>query len=397
MMTEKTSPVTGITVGKLLRASMLACAAARGIAVDASKSDESLSESLHHAFVACEKAGGEDECVLCDNCGGGSPSGLDWCPFCEPLHESAPALKESLQKPAKAARLQAVEMAEVKAVKPAKAAPKLVKTNAAELKEKPVRANAKAKLALVEARAISPSGQQFTEENLDSAIREIHEQKVRASEGLWELGRKIAHIYDNQLWKLRSAGGKPKFKTVDQFCQEEIGMSPPAAWKLMSVAKEFTASAVKKFGTAKLGLVLQAPDELREAMLEKVEAGIAKAELEKDVVEANKGRPTITTRQGVVKAKPMLEGASKPGPKSKQSSSKGGQITVASILGTQTQVMYCKASMRGEKSTWTKAKTVGDAPCAVIELENAVVQIITLLEHTDGTLKIEIKTRRLED
>jgi hypothetical protein len=166
-------------------------------------------------------------------------------------------------------------------------------------------------------------------------------------------------------------------------------MSPPAAWKLMDVYKNYSADDVLKFGHGKLGLVLQAPEEVRPSLMKDVASGATKRELEAKVQQANAGKETIKTRQGVEKKLPK-EGSAKPGRKPS-----GNTITIANILGDQTVTLYKKESMKGDKKDWIKAKRAADVPCAVTELENGVVQTFTVMDQGDGTWKLRISTKRI--
>jgi len=58
--------------------------------------------------------------------------------------------------------------------------------------------------------------------------------------------------------------------------------------------------------------------------------------------------------------------------------------------------MYAKASMKGPKSGWKRAKRISELPTCHMELENDVVQTFTLVEHGDGTIKLFVDTHREE-
>jgi hypothetical protein len=222
-----------------------------------------------------------------------------------------------------------------------------------------------------------------TEKDLDAAVTRVQVLKAKAAESAWELGVEIKNIYDAQLWKLRDEGGKPRYKNPDAFTNEELGMTPANAWKLMDIAKNFTRGQVHEFGTAKLGLILQAPESARAELLSKAK-GASKTEVEKEVRRANKERKTVKSRKGVERPKP----AAKVGK---------ATITIANVLGSQTVPLWTKASVSaatGDRKSWVKAKKVADVPSASIELENGVVQHFTLTADAEGCLKLRIETRR---
>ena len=202
-------------------------------------------------------------------------------------------------------------------------------------------------------------------------------------------GPSLGDIADRQLWKLRVDGkDKPRFKTIEAFFYEETGFTPTHAWKLIKVAQKFTALDVERFGTGKLGLVLQAPENVQPALLGAVQSGASKAVIEQEVRRANKGLRTYVKKDGT----PAKKRGRKPGPFAK--------ITVANMLGKRTVPLYMAASVKaatGDHKGWDKAKRVRDVPTCTLELVNGVVQVFTVLESVDGTLKLSIDTHRVDE
>ncbi len=239
----------------------------------------------------------------------------------------------------------------------------------------------------------------YTEKDLDKTVEKIHSLKGKAAEDYWYLGAEIKDLLGKQLWKLRTEDGKPKYKTADAFCLAELGMTPQQARKCSATAEAFTVEQTKAFGTKKLGLILEAPEEDRPALQKAVEAGATRRQLEEEVRKKNKGRKTIQ-RKGKEVRKPGAGGvtdkgekAKRPGPKPKS----GKTITVANITGVQTIILYKKGTQIGEdKKQWTRAKRIADQPTASVELENAVVQTYTVTDGPEGFLKLRIETRRID-
>ena len=229
-----------------------------------------------------------------------------------------------------------------------------------------------------------------TEKDLDAAVANVFTLKVKSAMGMWELGRQIASIVDGQLWKLRNGtDGKPRYKTAESFCTEELGMSVTHAWNLAEVSKHYDEQAVAKFGPTKLGLSLQAPPEAQPALRQAVEGGATKKLVASEVKKANVGRKTMKHKTGKKAGQEVARTVHKTDTGKKT-------ITVASILGTQTLRFYKKASVTSgeDKKSWIPAKKAGDVPYCTMELENDVTAHFTVMEHGDGTIKLKVEIKR---
>lgn len=359
----KTNAVTGIIVSYLNRAQMEA--AAKAAVITLAGDDEKASVNLYAHYL--KEVGGDSRKLLeCQDCHGRSPEALEACPYCK----GEPASTDS------------------KAAEGAKADPPKKGKKEATMEKAAAGGSKQTGLVLAEGTSIA----KHSEKELDQAVKKVFELKVQSAMSMWQLGREIAHIRDEQLWKLRNGeDGKPKYKTAEAFVTAELNMSVIHAWNLAKVSLEYEEKAVTKFGPSKLGLVLQAPPEARPAIQAQVESGASKSKIAKAVRTANKGRQTVTdSTTGKTIKNPQASKDAK--------AADGGRktITVANIEGSQTLKMYRKETVKGEdKKAWTPAKRVGDVPFCTMELENDIVQEFTLLDAGDGTLKLKIVTKRI--
>lgn len=372
---QKRNHITGIVVSLLDRGRLEAAAKAAGLSVAPDSSDDQASVNLYAHYL--KNIGGDSAKLLeCSYCFGRSPEHLKECPYCLEIEKTATPASES------ATKVQHPKEAKTKMNSETTTQVALAVAGGDVI---PIKGEL---MTPEDAKKAQAALAKMTEKDLDKAVATVQTLKGKAAKGMWDLGVEIAKISDGQLWKLRSEDGKPRYKTAEAFVTAELGMSVPHAWALAEISKKFTADEVLKFGTTKLGLILQAPVELRPAIKEKVEAGASKREVVEEVRRANKNRATTTNKR---------TGKEMPKPKAKTPTADNGKkmLTVANILGSQTLRMYRKASVAGDKKEWVPAKKVADVPFCEMELENDIVQTFTLIEHGDGTLKLKVEVRRI--
>lgn len=306
----------------------------------------------------------------CDVCGGVSDVRLDACPFC--------GVGEGTDNGA-AANSAEKEQANVATTTGTKGGKSKGKADKGAKAAKPNGAAAKAakppKAAIVKVPEALPVG--VTVEKLDHAVADVSRLKGEAGVAGWALGKKIAEIYDGQLWKARThADGTPMYKHWNQFCQGELNMVPGNAYNLMDVAKAFTADQVQALGTTKLGFILKAPPEAQPQLLEAA-ATHSKRELEKKVAAVKTGR-----RDTGRKATP----AGVPGAKGLKS--KKDNITVAAIAKKHTVPLFCKPERGQEPSK--RARKLGDVPVGWLDLTNGVTAKFAVIEGTSGELVLNV-------
>lgn len=394
--------ITNIRLKKLDREHMLQVAASLHCAIDPALTDEEVSTFLWGFFQSNTPRG---SLVECDICGGASSPNLDVCPFCgqegdedeneTPIHSSS---SESFHAPD---GLSAEDVESVTSAVPSALTTKKTSSKKSTPAKKPPKEATMTTVAVAPAphangKAIQKhkeddlvvSSEIRTERELDQAVREVHKLKSEAATSYWDLGVKVKEIYDNQLWKLRTEAGKPRYKSVDAFCHAELGMTPQHAYSLMDVAKHFTKAQVAAFGTSKLGLVLQAPaEDQARIMAELKKTGGKKSfrEIEKEV------RKTKVDKGG---HRRESRGKKMPIPKKGKPKT---QITIASILGSQTVKLYVKPTTKEESLALTKqdrATKIKDVPYGRMELENGVAMYFTVNEAPSGELVLRVETKR---
>lgn len=334
------------------------------------------------------------ELADCDVCGGTSDVNLPRCPFCG-VGEDEPTATAA--KPASAPNTTAAKPAATPNSNGKKEAPMASakgsddKGKASKGKSKkgepPTKADALAKPEkAAKVIVVEPLPEGVTVQALDKGVAEVQRLKGEAGVGMWALGRKIAELYDQQQWKARmTAESTPAYKSWNAFVVAELGMTAANAYSLMDVAKAFTADDVRAFGTTKLGLVLQAPEEKRPALLEAAKTHSTR-DLQKKVQEAKPkdGKKRETGR----KATPAGTGGGK------AASKKSDKIAVAALLKSATIPLFCKPE-RGQEPA-KPAKKIGDQPVGMLDLANGVRLYVALTEKADGTLALKAVFKRDE-
>lgn len=242
-----------------------------------------------------------------------------------------------------------------------------------------------------------------TEKALDVATGKIIEQTVKSIHSYWTLGRLIADVHRDDLWKARTDdNGKAAYKSFAQYVVRELKMSPPTAYKAMDVASKFTEGQITKIGMTKLSFILQAPELERPALLAEVEANpkMGKRQLESKVKQIradHKVDKIDTGRQATPKGLPgTVSKKDKAAGVTKKTAAAEGRVTVAMTEGVVKLAMYAKPAVKlqpGEKLTKV-AKQLGDEPIATEQMNNGVVRYYSIVKK-DNALVLKIETKRL--
>lgn len=232
---------------------------------------------------------------------------------------------------------------------------------------------------------IEPLPEGVTVEKLDAAVKEVQALKGGASEVYWDLGHKIKEIHDKQLWKARRDEAGNGYKSFKQFSIEELGFSDTQSLKMMDCSTNFSREEVGKFGTSKLGLVLEAPLEARQALLKKIEDGAGKREIAGDV----------KTAKDDAKAKGEATGDKgrdrKGGAKNEKAGNadKTKKITVATLIGQSLKVRVWARVDKGEKAR--RATKIEDAPFFSYDMGNETKLVVQLSPDSDGAWDANIR------
>ena len=323
--------------------------------------DISRTALVEHANkVFGERAKGEP-LLVCDLCRGSSPSECAECPFCgESGVESMP----------KGKGLQMSE-SEAAGVDGKSGKPKKEKKNGKQM-ELPGG-------ALV-------AGQ--SEVDLNAAVLRVQEAKKDGCLAYWRLGREIRVIRDTQLYKQRTADGKPVYRGFEQFVAAGLGLTATSALRLCDVAEHFDERTVGLWGPTKLSLLLTAPEAARADLRGEMEAGASAAELGKKAkkARAEAGSKVRDTGRNSRTAKATEAAATK------RAAATPEKITVAMIVGVQKIAFVTKATAK--KAEPTRAKKVADEPVATLELSNRVTLKFALAMDNEGRLVLVLHTKR---
>ncbi len=109
-------------------------------------------------------------------------------------------------------------------------------------------------------------------EELDTAVVKLKQLVVSSMSNYHQLGRHLIDVFRSGLYKARTEeGGKPKYKSWDEFVETEVGLSGVRSRTIMDVADQFTEEQVIKLGVEKLRIVARFDAKERDELIEKAE------------------------------------------------------------------------------------------------------------------------------
>lgn len=339
--------------------------------------------------------------VRCVTCGGVSNVDLDSCPYCgaqECVDEGPLPVATEAHPPTKEKSLMLVPTpAHVNGKSASKNGKKVVA-------DAPPASDAAASQKLVKKEnrnAPDPLLATKSEADLDASVADVHRLKGEGAMALYELGRRVAHLRDTREWKLRTVADQkgrpvPKWTSFEAFCNAELGMTPTTALRLAETSRAFTPEEVKLFGTRKLSLLLDAPPEHRDELKKKVEAGVSKKDLEKEVARVNRVEGHVKPGSGQTSKATQASAEKRRELADQKASAATKTITVANILGTQTVKLFKKpASLKSlDWNALARARRIGDVPFGRLELSNDVTMYISIAATPAGDLVAKIVTQR---
>jgi hypothetical protein len=368
---NRANAITGIITSSLNADVMFA--AIKELSLDLPEGDLSIEQVSMILFTYFSEQP-KETLTRCTTCHGISFESLDACPFCGGT-EGTPLVEASAAPPAP----------EPKTTKKTEARMTTVETNGQTLTK--VKSHGKP---------------QRTEAELDASMEKIHQYKSEGAAALWAVGKEIAHVYSEQLWKLRTnkddkGKERPRWSSFEAFCREEIGMTPQNARSLMDVAQHYAEKDVREFGTKKLSLILTAPPEDRAALEKKAKKGASAATIAEEVRKAKKKKNFVRKDRS---GKGHTEKARAAAAKTKKAAP-DKQITIAKILGSEIVKLYEKpdaATMKTLNAETIKklprAKKIGDGAIGLVELANDVVEWLNVFQTPGGELAIKLVRER---
>lgn len=346
--------------------------------------DGEVGEMVGRMVAYCREKGGE---LQCDNCGGVSVEEFAACPYCGQVDEDEVSNEEENNE------VEEEMPVKTKATKAPKAEPKAepkAATKAPKAATKAPKAEPKAKKAKGKTKAIVvvDVDPRFSMTDLDAAVERANQLTRAGAVVAFELGLQLQAIHRDQLWKLRSVDGVPKYKSFEQFVMNELEISRTTAYEQIDVSANYQKEDVEKIGYKKLALLLKAPEAARPQLKAKAEKGASFRDLTAEVKEAKLAAGDTGKR--VTGRKPMPAGKDG-GQKSKD---KGGdKITVASLLGKQTVNLF-KSLKKSDSKDPVPAESLDDQPWGILELPNGVVEVFNLTVNAQGKLILQIKRER---
>lgn len=143
-------------------------------------------------------------------------------------------------------------------------------------------------------------------DNLQQIELEINHHKNIAGQSIWEIGRRLNHVKENDL-----AHGE-----FTEWVENKIGINRREAYKFMKVAKDIpNDSTFSQLGTSALYLITTLPDDQKQEQLERIENGDNPTVRElqevrrklKDSEERNKRLAEQALKQEVVEKEVVIE------------------------------------------------------------------------------------------
>jgi hypothetical protein len=350
--------VSGVDVAKV-KSDVLNEAASAVLSTADYKAKREDTASLIAALVIHYGTLPREKLVKCTTCGGVASIELDRCPFCgDDGAEPVPpiATRASTSPPPVVAPTQALQMVE--------------RAGIIEVVDNP------------------------TEAMLDCVTQHIVEMKSNLHSAFWRLGRQIQVVFKTELWKMRTAAGKPLYETFNQYTESELHIPSNTAFNFMDIAAKFTEEQAKKLGVTKLQYVIRAPEAEQAKLLESAEKGsVRDVRKELQAIKQKTGMQKRSTGRkempvGVPGRAASVDATGKP----KSEERVDGKLTIALVEGTKKIALF----KRPEKKTdeLVPAKKVAEEPIGREEMENSVVRIYSVALNPKGELVLTIKTTR---
>jgi hypothetical protein len=282
----------------------------------------------------------------CSVCSGSSDMELERCPYCgsrdsDGEEDTEPKVEEVMEVMPKDEPQKLVKLP-----KRAKVAPAVVD---AELV-----AEASGKLAKVE--------------------EEIGALTRAGAQNFWEIGGKIAEVYDAKLWEHESS----PYRTFDAWVVKQTPFTLASAYKIMDVHKAFSKEDAGKFGWTKLALVARVDKSEQPPLLAALADGASRSEINKKVKGAKKIKPPRHNPHLVTEKKP-----------------REAKITIASLTGKQIVKLYAKETKK-DAGNPKRAKRLADQPWGSLQLENNAILYFNVQQHANGELSLVVMAERKE-
>jgi hypothetical protein len=372
--------------------------------LEAPKKVPDLIRSMETHFEHSKK-----ELVQCDKCFGWSPPDLDECPYCgvgedddtpvvaEPVAmstvQSSEVIKNPMEIDASAMDPELLVTESEKKPSRKKNGTTVVEAEAREPKKAPPAMKPSAPLVSILAGGKSLS----SEKELDESIARFNAAATAGGDTIWLMGVELTKMRDS-LWQQRTEAGKPKYRSFNQFVQEELEVSKSLAYRFMRIIENFSREQIQKYGSQILKVLVAAPKEEHQALLEKADNGATTRDLQEEV---NKIRETkgIAVMETGATAAAAAAGRTMPSAAATAAAAKTRRKAAAAItIGFQAEQFTCKALARAKRGEDERpAKTLEDQPYCVVEGINGVRQFIAVKTRPTGEIEFKITLKRDKD
>lgn len=225
---------------------------------------------------------------------------------------------------------------------------------------------------------------------LDRAVGAVREAQLAGVNSYWDLGRALLDIFTPQLWKQRvSEDGKPLFRSFNQFCDQELGISHSQAYQIMQCAEHFSREQFLTVGQDKLVQILKIAPEKRTALLKAAKEGKVTREQLREMV----AREPQPVRTGQSHGGGHLKATEAAREKRRQArAQKDGEVTAVSALGRVKVPLFARPK-GGKKDDPKRAVALHQDPWGTEQLANDVECTYRVVKESRG-LVLVIERRR---
>lgn len=215
---------------------------------------------------------------------------------------------------------------------------------------------------------------------LDEVVAEIWRLLREDAANAWKIALNLARLFEEDLWKLRrTEHGEVVYKNFEAFTRAEFGFGRKYAQDIIRICKEYTEEQFREYGPTKLRAVLQQPKEHRGALLDALQKGVKRVDIEAPQ------RARGGTKPKVKKARPEVE-----------VDAETGKITVATTLGRSMVELFAKPVAGQNPRETRRAVSIKDVPWGHLDLANDVRMYFTILAGADGKLVARFDFKRGE-
>ncbi|MCP4674318.1 MAG: hypothetical protein GY854_02130 [Deltaproteobacteria bacterium] len=225
----------------------------------------------------------------------------------------------------------------------------------------------------------------LTSEDLDTAVRTIRNCITQAVHNIYTIGRVLKRVKVLDLWKLRTnARGEPIYGSFGEFCEQEVGVTPNRARKLMAISENYTADQISEFGLTRLGVSLSLPKARRGEFLDKAA-----------VLPANNRDLRQLARGMTGMGEPEESDDTSDAPSSTPQPHFEHTMPIDVPLGLHVLDMWRRPTRPGRVGTTTlPARNITDLPWTKLKISDDLILHIRLISDPVGDIKVAVEFRQ---